>query len=122
MTAGLPDLSPAQVSRREREIRRGMAELQALDAASLGPEELLSYRMLALFLERELFTFEEMRPLENNPMRQSGFLNMGGYVRRDYAPLEDSCGPPQLLFVRFQTSCKRWIQPCVKTFPATWWI
>ena len=85
----LPDLSPAQVSRREREIRRGMAELQALDASSLGPEELLSYRMLALFLERELFTFEEMRPLENNPMRQSGFLNMGGYVRRDYAPLED---------------------------------
>ena len=85
----LPDLSPAQVSRREREIRRGMAELQALDASSLGPEELLSYRMMALFLERELFTFEEMRPLENNPMRQSGFLNMGGYVRRDYAPLED---------------------------------
>ena len=85
----LPDLSPAQVSRREREIRRGMAELQALDKSSLGPEELLSYRMLALFLERELFTFEEMRPLENNPMRQSGFLNMGGYVRRDYAPLED---------------------------------
>ena len=85
----LPDLSPSQVTRREQEIRRGMAELQVLGTASLGPEELLSYRMLELFLERELFTFEEMRPLENNPMRQAGFLNMGGYVRRDYAPLED---------------------------------
>ena len=85
----LPDLSSSQVSRRELEIRRGREELQALDTSSLTPEELLSCRMLELFLERELFTFEEMRPLENNPMRQAGFLNMGGYVRRDYAPLED---------------------------------
>ena len=84
----LPDLSPSQNSRREQAIRRGIAELQALDTSSLGADEQLSRRLLALFLERELFTFEEMRPLENNPMRQAGFLNMGGYVRRDYAPLE----------------------------------
>ena len=85
----LPDLSPAQISRRAQEIRRGMAELKALDTSLLEPDELLSCRMLGLFLERELFTFEEMRPLENNPMRQAGFLNLGGYVRRDYAPLEE---------------------------------
>ena len=85
----LPDLSPTQVSRRRQEIRRGAEELRAIDTSTLGQAELLSYRMLALFLERELFTFDEMLPLENNPMRQAGFLNMGGYVRRDYAPLED---------------------------------
>ena len=85
----LPDLSPSRVSRRQQEIRRGAAELDALDPSELGLDGQLSYRMLELFLERELFTFEEMRPLENNPMRQAGFLNMGGYVRRDYAPLED---------------------------------
>ena len=85
----LPDLSPSQISRRRQEIRRGRAELQALDTTSLGPDGLLSQGMLELFLERELFTFEEMCPLENNPMRQTGFLNMGGYVRRDYAPLEE---------------------------------
>ena len=85
----LPDLSPGQVSRREQEIRRGMSELQALDATTLDTDTRLSCQMLDLFLQRELFTFEEVRPLENNPMRQSGFLNMGGYVRRDYAPLED---------------------------------
>ena len=85
----LPDLSPARLNRREQEIRRGLAELQALDTSTLDSDAWLSHRMLELFLQRELFTFEEMRPLENNPMRQSGFLNMGGYVRRDYAPLED---------------------------------
>ena len=85
----LPDLSPSQVSRREGEIRLGITELQALDKSALSPNDLLSHRMLERFLEREMFTFEEMRPLENNPMRQAGFLNMGGYVRREYAPLED---------------------------------
>ena len=85
----LPDLSPTQVGRREGEIRRGLSDLQSFDSSTLGPDQLLSFRMLELFLQREQFTFAELRPLENNPMRQAGFLNMGGYVRRDYAPLED---------------------------------
>ena len=85
----LPDLSPSALSRRTREIRQGLSELATLEVSALDPNERLSYRMLELFLQRELFSFEEMRPLENNPMRQAGFLNMGGYVRRDYAPLED---------------------------------
>ena len=64
-------------------------ELNALDTSSLNSDQILSWKMLDLFLQRELFTFEEMRPLENNPMRQAGFLNVGSYVRRDYAPSED---------------------------------
>ena len=85
----LPDLTPASISRRKTEIRRGLTELQALPTESLGAENLLSLRLLELFQQRELFTFEELQPLENNPMRQAGFLNVGNYVRRDYAPLED---------------------------------
>ncbi len=85
----LPDLSPSKIGQRAQDIRRGQAELRSLDSSSLNADELLSWKMLDLFLQRELFTFEEMRPLENNPMRQAGFLNMGNYVRRDYAPLED---------------------------------
>ena len=85
----LPDLTPSNISRRKLEIKRGMSDLQSFPAESLSTEERLSWRMLEQFLQRELFTFEESRPLENNPMRQSGFLNVGNYVRRDYAPLED---------------------------------
>ena len=85
----LPDLSPGKLSRRGAEIRRGLTELERIPSSSMAPDELLSYRLLQLFLERELFNLEEMRPLENNPMRQAGFLNMGNYIRRDYAPLEE---------------------------------
>ena len=85
----LPDLNPTSVNRRKSDIKRGLSELQALSTEPLSHDEVVSRRMLELFLRRELFTFEEMRPLENNPMRQAGFLNVGNYVRRDYAPLED---------------------------------
>ena len=85
----LPDLNPTSVNRRKSDIKRGLSELQALPTEPLSHDEVVSRRMLELFLRRELFTFEEMRPLENNPMRQAGFLNVGNYVRRDYAPLED---------------------------------
>ncbi len=85
----LPDLSPSQNSRREGELRRGLTELQALNASGLDEAGQMSYRMMGLFLRRELFIFNDLKPLENNPMRLTGYLNVSGYIRRDYAPLED---------------------------------
>ena len=89
----LPDLSPSKISQREGELRRGLDELASLGTSSYPPEGRepppLAYKMLELFLKRELFIFTELRPMENNPMRHTGYLNMSGYVRRDYAPLED---------------------------------
>ena len=89
----LPDLSPHRITRRIEELRRGLAQLSGLAGGNAGngqePEERLTHRLLELFLRRELFNLEDMRPLENNPMRQVGYLNVGGYVKRDYAPLVD---------------------------------
>ena len=85
----LPDLSPTQTSRREQELQRGLADLQGMDSTTLSDAGRMSYRMMELFLRRELFTFNDLKPLENNPMRHTGYLNVSGYIRRDYAPLED---------------------------------
>ena len=94
----LPDLSSHRQSRRIEELRRGLAQLSGIAAANSDgspgshdiPAELrLSGRMLELFLRRELFNLEELRPLSTNPMRQVGYLNVGGYVKRNYAPLAD---------------------------------
>ena len=87
----LPDLSPHRITRRTEELLRGLAQLSGLADGNGGAEseDRLTHRLLELFLRRELFNLEEMRPLENNPMRQVGYLNVGGYVKRDYAPLVD---------------------------------
>ena len=87
----LPDLSPHRITRRTEELLRGLAQLSGLADSNGGAEseDRLTHRLLELFLRRELFNLEDMRPLENNPMRQVGYLNVGGYVKRDYAPLVD---------------------------------
>ena len=85
----LPDLSPSQNKRREEELRRGLSELHALGINGLNETGRLSYRIMELFLRRELFIFNDLKPLENNPMQHTGYLNVSGYIRRDYAPLED---------------------------------
>ena len=85
----LPDLSPSQNKRREEELRRGLSELHALGITGLNETGRLSYRIMELFLRRELFIFNDLKPLENNPMQHTGYLNVSGYIRRDYAPLED---------------------------------
>lgn len=85
----LPDLSPDRVRRRIDGLRHGLAQLSGVPNDQLEPAQRLSHRLLELFLKRELFNLEVLRPVESNPMRQVGFLNVGGYVRRDYAPLAD---------------------------------
>ena len=85
----LPDLSPDRLGRRIEKLRHGLAQLSGIPVEDMATEHRLSYRVLELFLNRELFTLVEMRPVERNPMRQVGFLNVSGYVRRDYAPLSD---------------------------------
>jgi uncharacterized protein (DUF885 family) len=85
----LPDLSPGQVRRRTEELRHGLAQLSGIASSDLDPEQQLSYRLLEQFLKRELFTLEELRSLETNPMRQVRHLDVSDYVRRDYAPLAD---------------------------------
>ena len=85
----LPDLSPSQNARRVKEIESGLSQLRALNVQELDKDSQMSYRMMELFLRRESFIFNDLRPLENNPMRHSGYLNVSGYIRRDYAPLED---------------------------------
>ena len=85
----IPDLSPSKNIRRVRELQRGLTELRDIDIAALSNSGQMSYRMMELFLHRELFVFNDLKPLENNPMRHTGHLNVSGYIHRNYAPLED---------------------------------
>ena len=85
----LPDLSPVSLRRRVDQLAQGMAFLDAAGSGSGNSEDWLSLQLLKLFLKREHFSLTELRPLENNPMRQVGYLNVAGYLQRDYAPMAD---------------------------------
>lgn len=91
----LPDFSSGRVARRVEELHRSLAKLSSLppEYANGADEDArmdrLSRSLLEMFLRRELFNLEEMQTLHNNPQRQVGYLGVGSYVQRDYAPLPD---------------------------------
>ncbi len=85
----LPDLSPVSIRRRVDQLGQGMAFLESAGSGGGNTDEWLSLQLLKLFFKREHFSLTELKPLENNPMRQVGYLNVGGYLLRDYAPLAD---------------------------------
>ena len=95
----LPDFSAGRIRRRTEELHQTLAQLSALPADPEpngngaadhdGRMDRLSRRLLETFLRRELFNLEEMRTLHDNPQRQVGYLGVGGYVQRDYAPLPE---------------------------------
>ena len=74
----LPDLSPVSLRRRVDQLGQGMAFLEAAGSGGGNLEDWLSLQLLKLFLKREHFSLTELRPLENNPMRQVGYLNVAG--------------------------------------------
>ncbi len=91
----LPDFSAGRVARRIEELHRTLAQLSSLPREEAhGTDraarmDALSRSLLEMFLRRELFNLEEMRTLHNNPQRQVGYVGVGSYVQRDYAPLPD---------------------------------
>ena len=91
----LPDFSSGRVTRRIEEVHRTLAQLSSLSEGDAdGSDEparmdRLSRSLLEMFLRRELFNLEEMRTLHNNPQRQVGYIGVGSYVQRDYAPLPE---------------------------------
>ncbi len=91
----LPDFSGGRIARRVEELHRTLAQLSSIpeDDADGSDEQArmgrLSRSLLEMFLRRELFNLEEMRALHNNPQRQVGYIGVGSYVQRDYAPLPE---------------------------------
>ena len=91
----LPDFSSGRLARRVEELHRSLGQLSALPESneSTADDDIrmdrLSRSLLEMFLRRELFNLEEMRSLQNNPQRQVGYIGVGSYVQRDYAPLPE---------------------------------
>jgi uncharacterized protein (DUF885 family) len=59
------------------------------DTNRLSPDSLYDYRILRGAIQRELFTFEDMKSYWLNPMTYAGVLDVTIYIKRDFAPLED---------------------------------
>jgi uncharacterized protein (DUF885 family) len=62
-------------------------QLGALKTNGLSAKAFYDYRILRNAIKREIFSFEEMRIYEQNPMTYAGVLDVNIYIKRDFAPL-----------------------------------
>src|SRR2546423_14339971 len=63
--------------------------LAVLDKARLELRAYYDYRILRGAIQREIFSFEQMRIYSQNPMTYAGVLDVNIYIKRNFAPLEN---------------------------------
>ena len=63
--------------------------LKKFDLAKLGPRAGIDLRLLQAAIRKELFLMHEMAIYERNPMSYARALDVGVFIKRKYAPIED---------------------------------
>lgn len=85
----LPDISPDAVADRVANLRRFEQQFSAIGPADLDDDQAMDYAMLKLAAQEEIFEWEELCDWRRNPMFYSYYCDVTGYLKRDYAPLDE---------------------------------
>ncbi len=84
----LTDFSRASLDNELARLQTFNRKLASLPANSLRPEIRHDLRVLQTGIANELFTFESLQSYTRNPMTYAGAFDVSGYIKRDFAPLE----------------------------------
>ena len=63
--------------------------LKKFELAKLGPRPGIDLRLLQAAIRKELFLMQELAMYEKNPMSYARALDVGVFIKRKYAPIED---------------------------------
>ncbi|PZR75188.1 MAG: hypothetical protein DLM73_05960 [Chthoniobacterales bacterium] len=70
-------------------LRRFDDRLNKFDLPKLGPRASIDLRLLQAAIRKELFLMQDMAIYEHNPMTYARAIDVGVYVKRKYAPIDD---------------------------------
>ena len=84
----LPDISRDALSRRAADVEVALASLGRIDPSALGRQAYFDYRLITGALRKELFELGELRLHETSPIDMMWHIELSGYIKRDYAPLQ----------------------------------
>jgi uncharacterized protein (DUF885 family) len=82
------DLSRAAIRRELGRLKSFEGRLASLPVSELSPVCAYDYRILQATIQKQVFTFENLRAFERNPMVYPGELGVDIYIKRDFAPLQ----------------------------------
>lgn len=84
----VPDLSERARAGRASALRTYAARAAAISTADLSPDGRHDVILLRSAIDEEVFELESLRDFERNPVSYAGTIDVSGYVKRNYAPLE----------------------------------
>ena len=59
-----------------------------IDTTALSPQAYEDYRILKLEIDNELLNFVDEKTFSTNPMNYAQLVDLNGYIKRDFAPLD----------------------------------
>ena len=83
------DFTQASLEREFARLKSFERRLDELDGQGLSTQARYDYRILRGAIQREVFTFEDLKSYWQNPMTYAGVLDVNIYIKRNFAPLED---------------------------------
>jgi uncharacterized protein (DUF885 family) len=84
----MPDITESARARRVSSLRGFSDRLAAMTPCNLTAEDAHDHTLVSQAVQEELFELEQLRDFERNPLVVLGPLDVSGYIKRDYAPLE----------------------------------
>jgi uncharacterized protein (DUF885 family) len=97
----LPDLSRESMDRWAAVAKELLRRLDIIPEADLPSPRRLDRNLLRLLLQAALFSIEDMRTPERNPMSYLRQLDLTDYIVRDYAPIDDRASAIARLLTSF---------------------
>ncbi len=82
-------VSAAALEERAARLAKAAADLDAVDAASLGPDDALDLAELRIWVGSRRFDRVDMDAPHKSPQSYESLFNLSGYLDRDYAPADE---------------------------------
>jgi uncharacterized protein (DUF885 family) len=83
------DFSRAAIDREVARLKKSNERAKKFDAGKLSARASIDLRILRAAIDGELFSIEEMKTFERNPMTYVQGFDANVYLKRDFAPLAD---------------------------------
>ncbi|MBF4492271.1 DUF885 domain-containing protein [Flavobacterium sp. MR2016-29] len=69
-------------------LKKFDSQFAAIDSSALNKKNYYDWKIIKSNVKNELFSFEDLKPLNKNPMTYAGAIDVNIYIQRNFAPLE----------------------------------
>lgn len=84
----ITDYNKASIDAEIARLKDYDKKFSAIDSASLSTKQYYDWKLLRSNIKNELFSFEDLKVFNKNPMTYAGAIDVNIYVKRNFAPIE----------------------------------